>query len=151
MTWKKERAETKEATTPVFSVSFLPCSVVQSDLDLVGFKALGSRPLILSERLLVQVRVSCIYTLPLYNNLEKSKLYFCDRHTLLMSWWQSYRFVTRREREKKKKLERFLKAGTATVGPLHVSEWKEAFLTPLGLKYFPMQEWHLLLKDCLSR
>lgn len=60
-----------------------------------------------------------------------------------------YRFVTRGR--KKKKLERVLKAGTATVGPLHVSEWKEAFLTPLDLKYFPMLRMHFLLKERLSK
>lgn len=50
-----------------------------------------------------------------------------------MSWWQSDRFVAR-----KKKLERVQKAGTGTVGPLHVPECREAFLTPLDLKYFPV-------------
>lgn len=70
-----KQVKRKEPVTPACSAhpqtSFPPRSMVPSVLDLVGLKVLGSSPLILSESLLVQARVSCIYTLPLYNKLEK--------------------------------------------------------------------------------
>lgn len=71
----KTNTDTNEPTTPAFSeipkACFPTWSMVQSGLNSIGLKVLGSSPLIWSERLLVHARVSCIYTLPLYNKLEK--------------------------------------------------------------------------------